>query len=662
LFLPKPKDMVRVCIVFLIAVLSCPILNSQVNFGELTAEEKAFVAYAKDTTANAVYLYEHGNNYFQVRGNYVLLITEYHAKIKVLKREGFDQANIAIPAYKGDNRSEKVLRVKAITHNGSVKHVLKEANIFTSDLSDRWRETRFTFSDVKVGSVLEYQYEIQSPFHFNLSGWEFQKEIPKLYTEYNAEIPGNWVYNRLLLGEIPLTVNEATLKPGCFSIPGMAKSADCEVLKYVMKDVPAFKASEAFMLAAENYRSRLKFELSEYYSFDGYHEKYTKSWNDVDKEFRKDQDIGRQLRKNGFFEKRVPEGLLSKGEPLERARNIYAFVQEHFVWDQKNGLWNDNRVKEAFEAHRGNASEINISLINLLNTAGIKTDMMLLATRDQGLPTKTHPVMSDFNYVVAKTEINGEVYLLDATDKLMPFGMLPFECLNYYGRVMDFKAASYWQNIDAEKRNKETIRVKMQLNPNENKAQGSLLWTNMGYDFLDRKRVTKNLEEEELLEKIEEGFGEDFWITDYKKKEASKEGKRMTEQMDFEISNVAQDGTFYLDPFLVKFIDENPFKAKERYYPMDFGYTRSNTYSLELVIPEGYKVKSLPPKKILALPGNAGLLRFECQETQNKAVNVLFDFKLNSSQYKSEAYPLIKEFFQYAVQAQTKSYIVLVKA
>lgn len=651
----------RICLLLFIIVLRGFTGHSQSTFGELTADEKAFFEYKKDSTASAIYLYEYGNNYFEVRGNYVWLITEYHAKIKVLKRDGFDQANIKIPTYKGENRSEKVLRIKAVTHNGSAKHVLRDANIFTTDLSDKWQETRFTFSDVKVGSVLEYQYEIQSPFHFNLSGWEFQKDIPKLYTEYNAEIPGNWVYNRVLLGEIPLVVNEATLKPSCFSIPGMAKTADCEVLHYVMKNVPAFKASEAFMLSGENYRSRLKFELSEYYSFKGYNEKYTKSWNDVDKEFRKDQDIGRQLKKNGFFEKRVPEELLSSGEPLERAKNIYAFVKEHFAWNQKNGLWNDNRVKEAFEERRGNASEINISLINLLKTAGIKTDMMLLATRDQGLPTKTHPVMSDFNYVVARTEIADEVYLLDATDKLMPFGMLPFKCLNYYGRVMDFKEASYWHTIEPEKRNVETIRVKMQLNPTENHAQGSMLWISMGYNFLDRKHAAKNLSNDEILETIEEGFGEDFSITDYKENEESIDEKRIIERLDFEIANIVQEGTIYLDPFLIKFIDENPFKSKERYYPIDFGYTRSNTYSLELAIPEGYQVTSLPSKKVLALPGNAGILRFECKKTQNNTINVLFDFKLKSSHFKSEAYQLIKEFFQYAVQAQTKSYIVLKK-
>src|SRR5690606_29986690 len=134
---------------------------------------------------------------------------------------------------------------------------------------------KFTFPDVREGSILEYSYEIQSPFFFNLTGWKFQEAIPKVYTEYNAKIPGNYKYNRALIGEIALDVNEATIKKSCFSIPRATESADCEVLKYVMKDVPAFKEGEEYMLSPSNYRSSLEFELSELLRFDGTKERYT---------------------------------------------------------------------------------------------------------------------------------------------------------------------------------------------------------------------------------------------------------------------------------------------------------------------------------------------------------------------------------------------------
>jgi len=221
--------------------------QKKVEFGLLSASEQAFTTYAKDTTAHAVYLYEKGENYFEVRGNYVWLIKKYHAKKKILDKQGLDEADITIPYYRSDKSKEIVNDIRALTHNGVVKHSLRKENVYDTDVSERWSVKKFTFPDVQEGSILEYSYEIQSPFFFNLTGWKFQEAIPKVYTEYNAKIPGNYKYNRALIGEIALDVNEATIKKSCFSIPRATESADCEVLKYVMKDVPAFKEGEEYM-------------------------------------------------------------------------------------------------------------------------------------------------------------------------------------------------------------------------------------------------------------------------------------------------------------------------------------------------------------------------------------------------------------------------------
>lgn len=278
-----------------------------------------------------------------------------------------------------------------------------------------------------------------------------------------------------MIGNLKLDVNEATISKYCFKLPGSSNETGCEVLKYVMKHTPAFKESEAYMLSSNNYHSKLEFELSEYKSFYGGTKKYTKSWEDVDNEFKADKDIGSQLRKKNYFEKNVDEKLLNEGGDLTRTKNIFEFVKNHFVWNGENGVWQDNRVKDAFEAKKGNAAEINISLINLLNAAGIKCDMMLMATRNKGLPKKTHPVMNDFNYLVAKVDIGGESYLLDATDKKLPFGMLPYRCLNYYGRVMDFDNESYWYDIVPESINAKIIRAEMKIDIPNKKQFGTFV-------------------------------------------------------------------------------------------------------------------------------------------------------------------------------------------
>jgi len=634
---------------------------AQTDFGVLTNEEKNFQIFENDTTASAVYLFEKGNNYFDVRHNYIYLITEYHAKIKILKKEGFDVAEIKLPYYHTEKSTEKILEVKAITHNNGVKTFVQPQNIFTTDDDENWSHKVFTFPDIRVGSILEYSYEVQSPFHFNLSGWNFQSEIPKVYSEYNARIPGNWVYNRSLIGEIPLDKAEATVKKDCFYIPGYGV-ADCEILKYVMKDIPAFEASEKFMLAPRNYRSKLEFELSEYHSLRGYTEKFTKTWKYVDKEFRSDKDIGRQLRKKNFFENNIPPDLLVGDEaPLDKAKRIYAFVKQHFNWNNKFGVWHDNNVKKAFEARKGNVAEINIALINLLNSVGLEVNMMLLATRNRGLPKRTHPVMTDFNYIVAKLDIDGKSYLLDASDKRMPFGMLPYRCLNYFGRVMDFQNDSYWYDIVPDKKNKKQIRAQMELDIESGVASGKFNVVNTGYEAVAEWQSLKSQPEEDYLTEKEEDIDQDFYITSHKVFEDKSTDKLLMQQFGFEIENVVQEGTIYLNPNIVKFFPTNPFLAPERHYPIDFGYHRSYEFNLNLKIPEGYRVKSIPDNKRIALPENLGLLRFECLSSNEKSVSVLFSLKLNASHYNSDMYAGVQEIFKQAVEAQTNNYIVLEK-
>ena len=434
-------------LVFLISI-STLIAQKDNNFGQVTLFEKNLKNYEKDPDAKAVVLYERGDNYFEIIRGRLLLVKKYHTKIKILNQNGLDEASIHIPYYHGQNSFEQVEDIKAITHNGDSKTFLRQDQIFTVDHNKRWLEKKFSFPNVKVGSILEYTYKIISPFIYDFNGWVFQSDIPKIYSEFNAKIPGNYKYNRSLVGSLNLAVNEASIQDNCIYLKSISDHMSCEVLKYAMSDIPAFEAEEDFMLSISNYISRIDFELAELYRLDGSKEVFTRSWQDVDKEFRTDPDIGRQLGKKSFYEKSISFSLLDEQNALLRAKNIYQFTQNHFVWNGEYGIYKDIDVKKAFEEKSGNVGEVNITLINLLNMANLDAKLVLLSTRSNGLPKKTHPVISDFNYILAKVEIDGNSYFLDATDKIIPFGMLPFRCLNYDARVMDFKEDSYWYAIN----------------------------------------------------------------------------------------------------------------------------------------------------------------------------------------------------------------------
>ncbi len=628
------------------------------TFGNVTALEKSMTTYDKDADAVAVVLYERGDNYFKVVNGKVRLLKEYHAKVKILNKQGFDHGTIEIPYYHNDTSSEKITTIKAVTHNGDNQYHVLPSEMFTVDLTERWKATKFTFPKIQKGSVLEYTYSITSPYYGNFDGWAFQSEIPKIYSEFNARIPGNFIYNRSLTGYLKLTTNDASIKKNCFYLEGVG-DADCEIAKYAMKDIPAFKMDEEFALSQKNYIAQIEFEMSEIIGLDGTSDKYTKSWKDVDREFRSDKDIGRQLTKKGFFEKNVPSSLLIEGDAMKRAKNIYKFVQNHFTWNEEYGVYNDNRVKQAFEQKKGTTAEINMSLINLLNAAEIPTHLMLLATRQRGLPKKVHPVMNDFNYTVAKTTIDGQDYLLDASDKYHPFGYLPFRALNHYGRVMDFKNESYWFDIKPNTKNKYQVRASIKFDPESQNATGVLDVFSTGYKAIQKREQINYYSKEAYLDNIEKQFEGDFAITSYEKNEARSDEEKVAERFSFELAEVLQGDLLYFNPFLIRFFDENPFQIKERTYPIDFGYPATYRYQISIQIPEGFEVKELPEKKAIAIDERKRVTyRFYNDQKQN-SVLLSFDLSLNSTHFKADNYEVLKDLFKQIVNDQKNSLVVL---
>ena len=184
--------------------------------------------------------------------------------------------------------------------------------------------------------------------------------------------------------------------------------------------------------------------------------------------------------------------------------------------------------------------------------------------------------------------------------------------------------------------------------------------TRKGYESVSERQKLKSSTEEEYLDDLASKVSSDFFINSHEILEEISNDKMLVQQFDFEIENTFQDGTIYIDPNIIKFFAKNPFQAEERHYPIDFGYQREYTFNLSLIVPEGYAVKSIPEDKVIALPGKMGLVQFKCQNNQSN-VSVLFNLKLTATHFKSEFYPALKEFFQNAVEAQTKSYVVLEK-
>ena len=70
-------------------------------------------------------------------------------------------------------------------------------------------------------------------------------------------------------------------------------------------------------------------------------------------------------------------------------------------------------------------ADINLGLVSALNLADIEAYPVIISTRSNGIPNIIHPVITDFNAVIVSAKIDGKDYLLDASDKNLPFDCYP---------------------------------------------------------------------------------------------------------------------------------------------------------------------------------------------------------------------------------------------
>lgn len=645
-------------LLLLIPLFLTSILYSQQDksskMGQTSLDELQMTMYDKDSTAVAVVLYEHANIYLDNKNDYNTR-TDFYYRIKILDQTAFEQANIVINTYK----KERIEDLKAITYNlsdiGSTqKTYLSDDKIFKVEESEDWTAHKFTFPNIKIGSVLEYSYSKLSPYS-GIDDWYFQSDIPKIKSEFDAAILGNYQYNVRIIGFLGLDKDEGSILKKCIYIDGIGEGA-CAIYSYGMNDVPAFK-EEDFMLSKKNYLSYLSFDLKSYTSPRGITKKYTTTWKEADKKL-KDIFFNNQTSKKGFFRRRIPENILAIENELEKAKSIYNFIQNHFSWNKKYWNSNDEKVKDAFEDKSGSAGEINLSLFNALESADIDAELVILSTRNHGIPTTLYPIIFDFNYVIIRVTINDKEYYLDATDKFLPFGQVPERTLNGKARVINFKEESNWVVIKPITKSSINRSASLTLNENGNFV-GNLMTRRIGYAAQNQREKLNNLGNDGYIEEYESNNPStevDSYEVNFKD-DLDKPLQEIFEVTIFMNEELTQKSR--INPFFFNRLKENPFKLKERNYPVDFGFAKNNNFALNLEIPDSYKVTQLPKDIAIALPNKGGTFVLKTVNKGN-AINIFTRFSLNKKSYSSEEYFALKEFFKQIVIAES-SYIIIEK-
>lgn len=621
------------------------------KLGKVTVDELKEKNHPGDTSARAAILHKKQDIYFQIDGEgYWQLVTETEVKIKIYKKEGYNLANVQ-EIYYDFGKGEKVTFSNAVTYNlvsGQVeKTKLKSDGEFKEKYSKYYSVKKITLPNVKEGTIIEYKVTKQSYNLTRLADYYFQFDIPVKYIDLRVTVPEYYVYNRVLMGYLNPKVSEEVLNSSVSNLKNYRTLLQ-------LNDVPALK-DEKYVNNINNYRSRIRFELSSRRTNTGSVEDFATDWPSVAKKIYEEDDFGKELQKTGYFEDEINAVIKGVTNRNEKIMKIFDYVKQRMNWNEYNSLFCDVGVKEAFKNKTGNAAEINLMLTAMLRYAGVEANPVILSTRSNGiafLPSRTA-----FNYVVCGVEYDNRISMFDATSKYSMSNIMPARTLNWVGRVIRKNGTSDEIDlmVDVVSKNSTNVFATLQTNGELN---GKLREVNTEYAAYMYREDQGKYSKETVINNLERKY-KGIEVDGLKVMNVEDLYQPIQVEYEFNHNNVVEiiGSKMYFSPFLFLNYTENPFTQEKREYPIDFLYPRQDKYTFTITIPEGYEIESLPKATNLSIIDDLGAFKFNCLGTGNK-IQVSATFDLNQSTILPQYYVTLKDFFKRMLEVQNDKIVL----
>lgn len=642
--------------------------KSNVKFGSVTEKDFSRKIYSIDSNASAIVIADIGSS--NIEGNikgWFSLAFKHYKRVHILNKNGYDIANVSVSLYTNGSEEEKLDRLKAVTYNlenGKVvetKLDVKE-NVFKDKVSKNWMVKKFTFPNVKEGSIIEFEYTKTSDFLQNLEPWEFQGAYPCLWSEYNLDLPDFFGYAFLTQGYKPYDIKNDKVSKSSFRVIDSRGAGASDVFsfdafvkeyRWVIKDVSALK-EESYTSTINNHITKIEFQLSEYREPLLYRN-IMGTWSRLGEDLMKSEHFGQQLtRDNGWLKDIINPLTKDAASATEKAHRIFAYVRDNFTCTDYSDMDINQSLRNLVKTKNGSVSEINLLLSAMLRHEGIPADPVILSTRSHGYAYAIYPIINKFNYVISKALIDGKEYYLDASEPRIGFGRLPIRCYNGHARVINATMDPIELNSNLVTESKtSTIFI---INDEKGNMGGSMQQTPGYYESFDLRNKIKEKGLDELQKDIKKAFGAEVLISKFVIDSLDKYENELGIKYEFDFVGEKED-IIYMNPMFGEGYKENPFKSAERVYPVEMPYNIDETYNLQLEVPQGYLVDELPKSMILKLnEENEGIFEYRISQSGDD-ISFRSRLKLNKTNFLPDEYEMLREFFNLVVKKQSEQIV-----
>ncbi|SMP23169.1 transglutaminase-like domain-containing protein [Chryseobacterium profundimaris] len=602
---------------------------------------------ALDENAPAEILYK--SLHFSIDNTNGNLVKNTFYRVKIYdKDKAEDWLNVEIPLYQNGSDRETLNKVKAFTYNlengAAVATKVDKSSNYKSKESKYISINKFAFPNVKNGSVIEYEYEVISPFLFIIPEILIETDTPSIYTEYVLDSPSNIAYSLNYTGSLLpkyKEVDERTLF-----------GANYRTYRFAYENLKGFK-TEKFVNNDRNYRTKIGAELHS----TNFRElkMYSSSWEQIKDRLYEREDFGGELKKTRFAKENMPSNVAGISNELDKANAIFDYVKNTFTWNKDRGLYVEDGIKKMLETKTGNAAEINLFLVMLLREAGLKADPLAISTISNGLINLASPNVSNMNFVIAAIQTKDGFHLYDATVKQSSIDQLPPRDWNQFGILLS-KDKVQQLTMSNAKTSFTYLTATAKINE-DGSISGSYSDKDTGtYAMFAKEYYDDNADK--YKKQYKENFSIDFTDIDSKVTENGDFESTMKFSSENLIDKIGKK--IIINPMLFLNKNSNEFdQTEERKYMIDFTTPFTRVKKIVLEIPEGYTIEEMPKNKKIVTEDKEIEYSYVAEKKGN-TLEVISTTKVLSPNYPKEYYPAFKQIWGVASK-QENQVISLVK-
>ena len=116
-------------------------------------------------------------------------------------------------------------------------------------------------------------------------------------------------------------------------------------------------------------------------------------------------------------------------------------------------------------------------------------------------------------------------------------------------------------------------------------------------------------------------------------------------------------GKMFINPMLFFTQNKNPFVQEKRKMPIYFGYPKQEKYNINIEIPEGYEIESIPKAMKIATEDKVLLFTINALAEGNK-IQIIITRDINAAVLAADYYEDLKQFFQKIIEKQNEKIVL----